>query len=84
MEAVYSSFTAKEKAGPFGSPAKDSGLDPEKLVDSLKQSNNITVYFRKVTKRCAGVSGGVLGGGLDKRQSETTLEMVEGIEKGGD
>lgn len=84
MEAVYSTFTAKEKTGQFDSPAKGSGLHPEQLVDTLKQSNNIiTVYFRKITKWSAGVSGGELGGGLDKRQSETILEMVEGVEEGG-
>lgn len=34
----------------LASPAKDSGLDSEKLVDSSKQRNTvITVYFRQIT-----------------------------------
>lgn len=42
--------TAKVNPRCLDSPAKDSGLDSEKLVDCSKQKNNIiTVYFRKVT-----------------------------------
>lgn len=34
----------------LASPAKDSGLDSEKLVDSSKQRNTvITVYVRQIT-----------------------------------
>lgn len=60
-------FTAKEKTGQLGSPAEDSGLDPEKLEDSVKQRNTvITVYFRGITGQLhrAGLEGGLDKGGM--------------------
>lgn len=57
--------TAKVNPGCLDSPAKDSGLDSEKLVDSFKQKNNIIpVYFRKVT---GWLLRGELRGGLCRR-----------------
>lgn len=57
--------TAKVNPGCLDSPAKDSGLDSEKLVDNFKQKNNIiTVYFRKVT---GCLLRGELKGGVCRR-----------------
>lgn len=62
-------FTAKGKTGQLDSPAKDSGLDPEELVDSFKQRNNaITVYLRQVTMELCREE---LEDGLDKKQGGT-------------
>lgn len=44
------SFTVKKNTGQFDSPAKDSDLDPENLVDSVKQRDDIVaVCFGKIT-----------------------------------
>lgn len=40
----------KENTGWLDSPTKDSDPDPENLVDSVKQRDNVSaVYFGKIT-----------------------------------